>query len=82
MRAISIGETSTCQGKQMFSQEELVNCLQDIADKMYKGDPDNPYVSEKDGEVVEMSCAEVGVTTAMVTELCRSLECSHPQRLE
>ena len=59
----------------MSSQEELANRLKDIADKMYKGDPDNPYLSEKDGEVVEMSCAEVGVTTAMVTEVCRSLEC-------
>ena len=59
----------------MFSQEELANRLQDIANKMYKGDPDNPYLSEKDGEVVEMSCAEVGVTTAVVSQLCRELEC-------
>ena len=59
----------------MFSQEELANRLQDIADRMYKGDPDTPYLSEKEGEVVEMSCAEDGVITAMVTELCRSLEC-------
>ena len=58
----------------MFSQEELANRLQDIADKIYEGD-DSPYMTEKDGELVKMSCVEVGVTTAVVVELCRSLEC-------
>ena len=57
-----------------LTQEELANRLQDVADKIYEGE-DNPYLTEKDGEVVKMSCAEVGVTTAVVVELCRSLEC-------
>ena len=62
------------RGKQAFSQEELTNRLQDIADKMYT-EEDSPYLTEIDGEVVKTSCAEVGVTTAIVVELCRSLEC-------
>ena len=55
------------RGKMMFSQEELTNRLQDIADKMYEGE-DDPYLSEKEGEVVKMSCAEAGVTTAIVVD--------------
>jgi len=64
------------RGVEAFTQEELTGRLRDIAQRLYTDSPDNPYFSEDEhGRRVELDCATVGFTTAIVVELCRDLAC-------
>ena len=64
------------KGRPAFIQEELTTRLNIIAQQLYANSKENPYMSENDaGQPVTLECDQVGVTTAVVTQLCREIGC-------
>ena len=59
------------RGRAEWSQEEVLNRLEGIREELYATDPDSPYLTEEG----ELTCEEAGVTTAIVVEFCRRLQC-------